>query len=134
MSPLWLIVSRRVYEFGDFRLDRGRRLLVRRDGAPVQLASKAFDTLSYLVEHAGTVLGKDELMQAVWPDTAVEENNLNQHISLLRRLLGEARGEHRYIATVPSRGYSSSPRSVRQRSRSPSATRPPKRRSWCSRS
>jgi TolB-like protein/Tfp pilus assembly protein PilF len=97
--------SPRVYEFGDFRLDRGKRVLLRRDGASVPLASKAFDTLSYLVEHAGTVLGKDELMQAVWPDTAVEENNLNQNISLLRRLLGEARGEHRYIATVPSRGY-----------------------------
>src|SRR5919108_6019128 len=92
--------SPRMYEFGDFRLDRGKRVLLRRDGAPVPLASKAFDTLSYLVEHAGTVLGKDELMHAVWPDTAVEENNLNQHISLLRRLLGEARGEDRYIATV----------------------------------
>src|SRR4029453_1274984 len=97
--------SARVYEFGDFRLDRGKRVLLRRDGAYVPLASKAFDTLSYLVEHAGTVLGKDELMRAVWPDTAVEENNLNQHISLLRRLLGAARGEHRYIPTVPGRGY-----------------------------
>lgn len=97
--------SPRVYEFGDFRLDLGKRLLLHRDGAPVPLAAKAFETLSYLVEHAGTVLGKDELMRAVWPDTAVEENNLNQNISLLRRLLGEARGEHRYIATVPSRGY-----------------------------
>src|SRR4029450_1649875 len=97
--------SPRVYEFGDFRLDRGKRVLLRRDGASVPLTSKAFDTLSYLVEHAGTVLVKDELMQAVWPDTAVEENNLNQNISLLRRLLGEARGEHRYITTVPTRGY-----------------------------
>ncbi len=95
----------RVYEFGDFRLDPERRLLLRRDGTLVPLASKAFDTLSYLVEHAGTVLDKDELMQAVWPDTAVEENNLTQHISLLRRLLGEARGDHRYIITVPNRGY-----------------------------
>jgi len=51
------------------------------------------------------VLDKDELMRAVWPDTAVEENNLNQSISVLRRLLGEARGEHRFIATVPGRGY-----------------------------
>jgi hypothetical protein len=68
--------SARIYEFGDFRLDRGRRLLLRRDGAPVPLASKAFDTLAYLVEHPGTILDKDELMQAIWPDTAVEENNL----------------------------------------------------------
>lgn len=69
------------------------------------LASKAFDTLAYLVERAGIVVDKDELMRVVWPDTVVEENNLNQNISLLRRLFGEARGEHRFIVTVPSRGY-----------------------------
>lgn len=97
--------SARVCEFGEFRLDPGRRVLLRRDGALVPLASKAFDTLAYLVEHAGIVVDKDELIRAVWPDTVVEENNLNQHISLLRRLFGEARGEHRYIVTVPSRGY-----------------------------
>src|SRR3954462_1851815 len=97
--------STRLYEFGDFRLDRGKRLLLRHDGAIVPLAAKAYETLSYLVEHAGTVVDKDELMRAVWPDTAVEENNLTQHISQLRRLFGEGRGEHRYIATVPGRGY-----------------------------
>lgn len=97
--------SARVYEFGDFHLDVGKRLLLGRDGTPVSLTPKAYDTLAYLVEHVGTVLDKDELMRAVWPDTAVEENNLTQHISLLRRVLGEARGDHRYIATVPSRGY-----------------------------
>src|SRR3954468_12104009 len=97
--------SPRLYAFGDFRLDRGRRTLLGRDGAPLPLAAKAFDTLSYLVEHAGRVVDKDELMRAVWPDTAVEENNLTQNISLLRRLFGEIRGEHRYIATVPGRGY-----------------------------
>src|SRR3954452_19708817 len=97
--------STRLYEFGDFRLDRGKRLLLRHDGAIVPLAAKAFDTLSYLVEHAGSVVDKNELMRAVWPDTAVEENNLTQNISLLRRLFGEGRGEHRYIATVPGRGY-----------------------------
>jgi phosphopantetheine--protein transferase-like protein len=57
------------------------------------------------VEHTGHVLDKEELMRAVWPDIAVEENNLNQNISILRRALGEGRAEHRYIATVPSRGY-----------------------------
>src|SRR3954470_4870332 len=97
--------STRLYEFGDFRLDRGKRLLLRHDGAIVPLAAKAYETLSYLVEHAGTVVDKDELIRAVWPDTAVEENNLTQNISLLRRLFGEGRGEHRYIATVPGRGY-----------------------------
>src|SRR6478672_4335129 len=95
----------RLYEFGDFRLDRGKRLLRRRDGVIVPLAAKAFETLAYLVEHAGRVVDKEELIRAVWPDTAVEENNLTQNISLLRRLFGESRGEHRYIATVPGRGY-----------------------------
>jgi TolB-like protein/Tfp pilus assembly protein PilF len=94
-----------VYEFEDFRVDRRQRLLLRRDGTPVPLTPKAFDTLTCLLEHAGSVLGKEELMRAVWPDTAVEENNLNQNISLLRRALGEGRGDHRYIATVPGRGY-----------------------------
>src|SRR3954463_385803 len=97
--------SPRLYEFEDFRLDRGRRILVRHDGTLIPLAAKAFDTLSYLVQRAGSVVSKDELMRAVWPDTAVEENNLTQNISQLRRLFGEGRGEHRYIATVPGRGY-----------------------------
>ena len=79
--------------------------MLRRDGTPVPLTPKAFDTLTYLVEHAGNVLDKEDLMRAVWPDLAVEENNLNQNISLLRRALGEGRGDHRYIATVPGRGY-----------------------------
>jgi adenylate cyclase len=94
-----------VYEFGEFRLHLGKRLLLRRDGTPVPLTPKAFDTLTYLVEHEGTVLDKEDLMRAVWPDIAVEENNLNQNISLLRRALGEGRSEHHYIATVPGRGY-----------------------------
>ena len=93
------------YEFGAFRLDRGRRLLLRQDGTPVPLLPKAFEALTYLVEREGLVLDKDELMRAVWPDTFVEDNNLTQIISTLRRALGEARGEHRYIATVPGRGY-----------------------------
>jgi len=94
-----------IFEFGEFRLDGTTRVLTRRDGAAVPLTPKAFDTLVYMVGHAGRVLQKDELMRAVWPDTAVEENNLNQNISMLRRVLGEERGEHRFIATVPGRGY-----------------------------
>lgn len=97
--------SAQVYQLGDFRLDPGKRLLLGPAGTPVSLTPKAYDTLVYLVEHVGTVLDKDELMRAIWPDTAVEENNLTQNISLLRRALGEGRGEHRYIATVPGRGY-----------------------------
>src|SRR5579871_5204238 len=95
----------RVYGFGDFRLDTGKRLLMGCEGTPVSLNPKAYDTLAYLVEHAGAVVYKDELMQAIWPETAVEENNLTQNISQLRRALGEGHGEHRYIATVPGRGY-----------------------------
>jgi DNA-binding winged helix-turn-helix (wHTH) protein len=95
----------RVYEFGDFRLELGKRLLIGCDGRPVSLSPKSYDTLAFLVEHAGAVVEKDQLLEAIWPDTAVEENNLTRNISLLRRALGEGRGEHRYIATVPSRGY-----------------------------
>lgn len=94
-----------IYEFSGFRLDVAKRLLLRRDGERVPLTPKAFDTLLYLVEHSGTLLDKDELLRAVWTDTVVEENNLNQHISTLRRVLGEKRDEHRYILTVPGRGY-----------------------------
>ena len=94
-----------MYEFGDFRIDVGRRLLLRSGGEPVSLTPKVFDTLLYLVEHSGSILDKHALMDAIWPDTAVEENNLSQNIYTLRRVLGEDRGEHRYIVTVPGRGY-----------------------------
>ena len=94
-----------IYEFDHFRVDSGRRLLLGRDGCPLPLTPKTFDTLVYLVQHTDVVLGKETLMRAIWPDTAVEENNLNQCISALRRALGEKRAEHRYIVTVPGRGY-----------------------------
>ena len=92
------------YEFGPFCVDANKRLLAR-DGSPVPLSAKVFDTLLHLVQHSGTALSKDELMRAIWPDTVVEENNLNQNISILRRVLGDGRSEHRYIATVPGHGY-----------------------------
>ena len=95
----------RAYGFGEFRLDPGKRLLLGRDGAPISLTPKAYETLAYLVKRSGAVVHKDELMQAIWPDTAVEENNLTQNISTIRRVLGEERGHYRYIATVPGRGY-----------------------------
>lgn len=94
-----------VFEFGKFRLDTAKRLLFGSDGLTVTLTPKAFDTLLFLLEHRGVVLKKEELMRAVWPDTVVEENNLNQNISTLRRVLGETQGEHQYIVTVPGRGY-----------------------------
>jgi DNA-binding winged helix-turn-helix (wHTH) protein/Flp pilus assembly protein TadD len=93
-----------IYEFADFRIDAGKRLLVRA-GHSVALSSKAFDALLLLVTHNGQVLEKQALMTAIWPATAVEENNLNQIISTLRRALGEVRGENRFIATVPGKGY-----------------------------
>jgi DNA-binding winged helix-turn-helix (wHTH) protein/Tfp pilus assembly protein PilF len=93
-----------IYEFADFRLDAGK-LLLSRAGEHVPLTPKVFETLLLLVKHAGEVLEKEELIRAVWPDAIVEENNLNQNISALRRVLGEIRGENRFIATVPGRGY-----------------------------
>src|SRR5438552_440409 len=94
----------RVYEFGDFRLDAGKRLLWRSD-AQVPLTPRVFETLLYLVEHHDAVLDKERLMEAVWPDSIVEENNLTQNISSLRRVFGETPGAHHYIVTVPGRGY-----------------------------
>src|SRR5215510_955720 len=93
------------YEFGDFRLDAARRQLLRRDGQVLPLKPKVFDTLLYFVRHPGQVLEKEELMREIWPDAFVEENNLNQNVSTLRRVLGETRGENRFIVTLPGRGY-----------------------------
>ena len=93
-----------IYAFGDFRLDVSKRLLLR-GGKTVSLTPKVFDTLVYLVKHNGDVLSKDDLMLAVWPDTVVEENNLGQNISKLRSVLGETHGDHRWIVTLPGRGY-----------------------------
>src|SRR5215475_3598098 len=93
------------YEFGDFRVDTARRQLARRGGEVLPLKPKVFDTLLYLVQHPGKVLEKEELMREIWPDAFVEENNLNQNVSTLRRVLGESRGENRFIVTLPGRGY-----------------------------
>lgn len=98
--------SSRVYAFAGFRLDVRRRLLLSRgEGHPVPLPTTAFDTLLYLVEHAGKLIEKSSLMRAVWPHVNVEENSLSQSISVLRRALGEAPSEHRFVVTVPGRGY-----------------------------
>src|SRR5437867_2899809 len=93
-----------VYEFGPFRLDQAERLLSR-NGEPVSLTPKVFDTLLLLIQNAGHLVEKEELMKAIWPDSFVEEANLNRSISTLRRALGEAPNEPRYIETVPKRGY-----------------------------
>ncbi|HTG91808.1 MAG TPA: alpha/beta fold hydrolase [Pyrinomonadaceae bacterium] len=94
--------SKRFYVFGAFRIDVTDRLLFRDNGA-VPLTPKAFDTLLFLVENGGRVLGRQEIMTEVWPDSFVEENNLAQNISALRKVLGPAGSK--LIETVPKRGY-----------------------------
>src|ERR1044072_3138597 len=94
--------ARRFYLFDGFRVDAQERLLLK-ENREVPLTPKAFDTLLVLLENTGQVLTKKELMQRVWPDSFVEENNLAQNISILRKALGE--GGEQYIQTVPKRGY-----------------------------
>lgn len=84
------------YEFGPFRVEAARRRVLR-EGEVVAVPAKAFELLLVLLRRHGQVLGKDELMDAVWPDTVVEENNLAVYMSVLRKLLGESKDEHRYI-------------------------------------
>lgn len=93
------------YEFGDFRVDGERRLLRRRDGTVVPLSPKVFETLLCLLQNREGVLTKEALMASIWPDSIVEENNLTQNISALRRIFGETPGTHRYIVTAPGHGY-----------------------------
>jgi len=94
-----------IYEFGEFQLDTAERLFRRLDGTPVSLTPRVFKTLLYMVEHHDTVLDKEQIMEAVWPDSIVEENNLAQAISRLRQIFGETPGSDSYIVTIPGRGY-----------------------------
>ena len=96
--------KRHLYEFGQFRIDVGERQLLRGE-EQIALTPKAFDTLLVLVENSGHALDKKELMEKVWPDSFVEENNLAQNISTLRKALGESEAGLKYIETVPKRGY-----------------------------
>ena len=90
--------------FGPFRLLAPQRLLLEGD-KPVRLGSRAFDILAALVERAGKVVGKEELIARAWPQTFVEEANLKFQVSALRRALGDGQNGHRYVVTVPGRGY-----------------------------
>ena len=92
------------YRFGPFRLDVAERRLLR-NGEPIPLRLKVFDTLRVLIENAGRLVTKEELLQAIWPDTAVEENNLNHNVSVLRKMLGERATGQAFIETVPRVGY-----------------------------
>jgi adenylate cyclase len=93
-----------VYEFGPFRLEVREHRLVR-EGRSIPLTGKAFETLRVLVERHGTLVSKRDLMNAVWPETTVEENNLDRNISALRKALGEKTNARQYIETVPRVGY-----------------------------
>lgn len=92
------------YTFGGYELDLTRRLLLR-NGQSMPLNAKALDLLVVLIENRGRILAKDELMELVWPNQYVEEANLTVQISALRKALGEKKDEHRFIVTVPGRGY-----------------------------
>src|SRR5882724_9631940 len=94
-----------VYCFGPFQADTAKRLLLK-DGEPVQVTTKVFDTLLLLIEYRGQVVEKDLLLSRLWPDTIVEEKNLAVNISALRKALGENPQDHRYIVTTSGRGYS----------------------------
>ena len=93
-----------LYEFGPFRVDPEKEILLRA-GEPVSLKPKTFQILLVLIRHNKEIVTKDDLMKEVWPDTFVEEGNLSRHIFMLRRALGENPPEQRYILTVPGRGY-----------------------------
>ena len=92
------------YYFGPFELDPAARVL-RREGHPVAITAKIFELLIVLVENPGRVMTKDELFSSVWSDATVEEANLAQSISVLRKTLEDNPKEHRYIVTIPGRGY-----------------------------
>jgi DNA-binding winged helix-turn-helix (wHTH) protein len=89
------------YRFDEFELNPSGRTLIR-NGEPVAVSPKAFEVLTYLVANPGRVVTKDELLKTVWPDSFVEESNLAQHISWLRKAFGQ---KSNYIVTVPGRGY-----------------------------
>jgi DNA-binding winged helix-turn-helix (wHTH) protein/TolB-like protein/tetratricopeptide (TPR) repeat protein len=94
----------KVYEFGPFRLDPRERLLLR-DGSPIPVTAKAFDVLLILVQRNGHLVEKADLIKSIWPDSFVEDGNLNVAICALRKALDDERGQPSYIQTVPKRGY-----------------------------
>lgn len=94
----------RLYEFGPYRLDTAEQLLLR-DGEPVPLTPKAFETLVALVERSGQLVEKEKLMKMVWSDAFVEESNLTNNVYALRKIFGQGENGRGYIETVPKRGY-----------------------------
>jgi Tol biopolymer transport system component/DNA-binding winged helix-turn-helix (wHTH) protein len=94
-----------IYVFEGFQLDAQHRVLSRVGGEPIPVTSRVFDILLFFVEHPAELLSNRTLLEAIWPNTVVEENNLNQAVSRLRQVLGEEAGEHRFIVNQPGRGY-----------------------------
>lgn len=92
------------YEFGAFRLDLEERVLTH-EGQPVHLPPKVLDTLLLLIERRGRVVGKEEMMNLLWPDSFVEESNLTQNVFTLRKALDEGADKVQYVETIPRRGY-----------------------------
>ncbi len=103
MSASETQIGRDLYEFGSFRVDPAKQLVLHQ-GEPVPLTPKAFQLLLVLVQHRNEIVSKDDLMKAVWPDTFVEETNLSRNIFALRKALGETE-QNRFIITAPGRGY-----------------------------
>lgn len=96
--------SKIIYEFGPFRVDPDKQILLR-ENQPVAITPKAFDTLLILIRNSREVVSKDDLMRQLWPDAFVEEANLSQNIFMLRKALGDSPDERCYIVTLPGRGY-----------------------------
>jgi DNA-binding winged helix-turn-helix (wHTH) protein/Flp pilus assembly protein TadD len=96
--------KKHLYEFDPFRLDTVEKLLLK-NGETIPLTPKVFDTLLFLVQRAGSLVEKEELLEKVWPDSFVGENNLSQNIHILRKILEEGSKKQSYIQTVPRRGY-----------------------------
>src|SRR5262245_6432519 len=96
--------ARHLYEFDCFRLDCHERVLLS-EGRRLRLEPKDLELLLVLVENHGHTVGKEELLEKVWPATFVEEGNLARHISVLRQVLSQGRDGRQYIETVPKRGY-----------------------------
>ena len=93
-----------LYEFGPFRVDPEKQVLLR-ENQPVAITPKTFETLLILVRHSREAVSKDDLMKELWPDSFVEEANLSQNIFMLRKALGESPEDRRYIVTLPGKGY-----------------------------
>src|SRR5262245_1708317 len=99
-----MLTTRRIYEFDDFRVDTGQFLLSKACTTR-PISPTVFKILLTLLERAGQPVTKEELMKYVWPDSFVEEGNLNRNVSTLRKILNEKPSDHRYVETIPKTGY-----------------------------